>query len=296
MTRAIPVLGLSLLFFIPTALPAQKEPGKKPAKGWGEPERIKKEKEKKGLPKVPAAKKPAQEKPAPKQGQVNDRLRTNRSRLAKDRITATNILVEVVLKNRQKLTGIVRNDRFVEKQVKGEYKKAEKDEPGAGVRLYYYNNTSSMMFLRYSSIAAIRKMDRLSDLEVKAKAERIRKKEEDLAHKAKARARERIEKIKARQKQDEKLEKNLKKVLTNLEKQKEEMEQQIRRAKLLDEFPPDQGWGTQRIERIRLNKINGIYPTKKEARFLEVFEEWSKACRERSAAVGGKPPEEKGKK
>lgn len=49
---------------------------------------------------------------------------------------------------------------------------------------------------------------------------------------------------------------------------------------ILDEFPPDKGWGKDRLGEIRRREsVEGIAPTAEERRFVEVYEKWDRAHR-----------------
>ena len=196
------------------------------------------------------------------------------------RAISLNVQVEVLLKNGERISGIVKQGRFVERENGLDFVPADKKVPGAGIRIWYYNNTSSYIFIMYKYIKSYKIIKRLSDLEVKEIGRKIRNEEKRRAELSRKRARERIEAIKRREKREE-LEKKLEKLAKKLEKQEKEARARAERARLLKEFPPEEGWGPERIKEINLRKIAlHVYPNEKERRFIEVFEQWMKAYEE----------------
>ena len=73
------------------------------------------------------------------------------------------------------------------------------------------------------------------------------------------------------------------------------------RHELLKKFPPEDGWGKEKLENIKWRQvILGLFPSPEEKEFIEAFDEWEKAweAEEKEKAKlekEGKEVEEKGK-
>ena len=196
------------------------------------------------------------------------------------RSLSANVQILLELRNGEKIKGIVRNGRFVERDAGLDFVPSEKRIPGAGLRIWYYNNTSSYIFIQYKYIRRYKIIRRLSDLQVKEIGDKIKEREKREAALARKKARQRIEAIKRRLK-GEKVEEKLEKLAEQIQENEKEAKARMERAKLLKEFPPDEGWGPKRIQEINLRKIAlHVYPNEKEKRFIEVFEDWQKAFKE----------------
>ena len=70
---------------------------------------------------------------------------------------------------------------------------------------------------------------------------------------------------------------------------------------MLKKFPPEDGWGKEKLENIKWRQvILGLFPSPEEKEFIEAFDEWEKAweAEEKEKAKlekEGKEVEEKGK-
>jgi hypothetical protein len=194
----------------------------------------------------------------------------------KGRLVKRNVKVRVRLRNRESLIGVVKEGRFVEK-VKGlEFVPADIRTKGAGIRLWYYDDTDGYIFLPYTMIRTYKILKELTGVEIKAIRERImerRKKANDLAKK-------RLEALKRKEKEflkNQSASKKLDKLAEKLKEEKGKRKEDARLLALIKEFPPEKGWGPKKIEEIRIRKIAiGAFPDQKSKRFVEVFEDWTK--------------------
>ncbi len=60
------------------------------------------------------------------------------------------------------------------------------------------------------------------------------------------------------------------------------------RAELLKKFPPEDGWGKEKLENIKWRRvILGLFPAPEEEEFIEVFEDWEKAWEAEQKAKEG---------
>lgn len=210
---------------------------------------------------------------------VKERIRQARQDMEQDRKAPSNVQVRLELRNGEVLTGIVRAGRFVERRQGRDYVRAEKEEPGAGMRIWYYNNTSSEIFILYKDIGETAVLRRLSDLELAEHGKKIREEEERVAAAARERARARIQALKERARAEADPEKEAE--AKAKEAQEREAAARAERAALLKEFPPAEGWGPERVKEIETRKIVlGVFPSKQESRFLELFALWQQALQE----------------
>ncbi len=192
------------------------------------------------------------------------------------RLVKRNVKVRVRLRNGESLIGVVKEGRFVEK-VKGlEFVPADIRTKGAGIRLWYYDDTDGYIFLPYTMIRTYKILKELTGVEIKAIRERILERRT----KAKALAKKRLEELKRKEKeflQNQNASKKLDKLSKNLKEEKKKREEEKRLLALIKEFPPEKGWGPKKIEEIRIRKVAiGAFPDQKSKRFVEVFEDWTK--------------------
>ncbi|MEZ5963794.1 MAG: hypothetical protein R3F56_08105 [Planctomycetota bacterium] len=188
-----------------------------------------------------------------------------------------NVRVRVKLKNGAKLNGVVKNGRLVEREEGIDFVETDRQSPDAGIRLYYFDETTSFVFLRWEDIAQHKVLVRLTDDEVRAIerefAERERKRREVEAQLRAARSKQTGEK-KGEQGEVPA------KVVDDVGKS-EEAEPS---TPLLTEFPASEGWGETRVKEIERRRIAvGVFPNAKEKRFLEVYGEWKQQAAARQA-------------
>lgn len=203
-------------------------------------------------------------------------------------LVQTNVRIMVRLNNGNKLGGVIKNGRFIERVRDLDFVPAEKATPGAGVRVWYSDNTNSYVFLRHDEILTYRIGARLTDVQIREIEERI------------AADRERAEKARALQvaklaaEQQRKTEEENAKAEGDAEKKKQKPSadaEQERLKKLLAEFPPDQGWGPEKIQEMRQRAVVvGVAPDEKGRRFIEVFADWQKAKTLADQAKNSEPP------
>jgi hypothetical protein len=217
-----------------------------------------------------------------------------RDAMREGRVIRTNAAVKVRLKNGSRLGGVIKNERLVELPDSLDFVQADIDTPGAGLRIWYYDNTNSYIFLRYSDVQSYRIEGRLTDVEVKAIEARI----EEAKRKAEQQRLDAIARAQGKREGDPKLpdpdaEQKAKEAADKLA-----AEEQL--LQLLTEFPPEQGWGEGRARQIEAKKITlGVYPDPKSKRFLDIFSDWQKALkireqreaeRQKQEEQGGTPP------
>jgi len=265
--------------------PANQEPGKDPAKDAEEARRKAEEK---------ARQDEADEE---KRQKIEDKIREHRARLKLQGVVQSHIQVKVTLRNGEIMRGIVKNGLFVEKPTRLEFVRSEMQVAGAGIRLWYYDDTSGYIFLPYRTIKSYKIIRKMTDLEVADLHNRMLAKKTEAEDEVKKRAAILDEKIR---KLDEQIQgkKDKAKTEADLARAKAEAEQEKRLKALLDEFPPEEGWGLDKAKEIRMRFLNlGLNPNEKEKRFLDMLEDWKTAFErygeERAELKGGPAPKPK---
>ena len=209
----------------------------------------------------------------------------------------TNVQVTVWLRNKYRLRGVVKGGTFVEKVDGLDFIQADTKTPGAGIRVWYYDNTNSYIFLPFEGIARYKIGARLTEVQIEKIEQRIEERRRSADEKRKAAQ----VRLKARQGlEGEKVGGNGETEPARGKSDKEE----ARLLSLLKEYPPDDGWGPEKIKEIERRKlVIGAFPDDESRRFMEIFEDWMKAVElkeklDAEKAQGGteKAPEKTGEK
>ncbi|MFQ5503397.1 MAG: hypothetical protein ACE5F1_01210 [Planctomycetota bacterium] len=228
--------------------------------------------------------------------QIRKKIQLVRARRQRGEVVRTHVKVRVKLRNQEIMTGVVRNGRFVEKPRGLEFVRSEMTAKGAGIRIWYYNNTNGYIFIPYSRIKTYRVLKRLSDIEVREIREQIVKAKEDARARGEARRKKLREKA-AEAKKDEEAGDKLEELTKKLEEETREKEVEDNLLKLVKEFPPEEGWGDEKLKEIHLRRISiGAFPDKKSRRFVEVYQEWKKGYEIWKKQQDAKTDKSKGKK
>lgn len=241
---------------------------------------------------VPESRKEAQ------QREIEEQIRSMRELLREGKLLRSHVRVTVRLKNGNKIEGVVKDGRLIEKVDGLHFVLAEAKAEGAGVRVWYYDDTVSYIFLPFEGIHHYKVHERLTSNQIEAIERRIAEEERRRAE------------------------------LRRLEQQRlpetgppggqtggepgatppgetppgtgegktlTEEEQQM--MKLLEEFPPEEGWSEERRAELERRKVTvGVYPAGRDKRFLEIFEQWQRAYerfgkeRQTPSGTGQTPP------
>jgi hypothetical protein len=228
--------------------------------------------------------------PAIAQGSENARNREiereilrMRELLRAGKVVTSHVRLRVRLKNGNRIQGVVKNGKLIEKVDGLHFVTADSQTRGAGVRLWYYDDTNSYIFLPFHSVASYKVGERLSGSQVLAIEEKI---DSDRRRAEQAR-KEYLAKREAERRgesgeldEQARREEELRREAGELAKEEEKRKLMA----LLDEYPPEDGWGRERREEIELLKASaGVFPDQKGKRFLEIFADWNKAFRLRNA-------------
>lgn len=180
------------------------------------------------------------------------------------RVVRSNVRITLRLRNGSRMKGVVKDGRFVERPQGLEFLPTEMSEEDAGIRLWYYDNTNSFIFLPYATIAYHKIGDRLTDDEVRRIAAEL---DRAAADQARVKADPTVTKDKPAGGAE-----------TPAEGASDAPVLSDEQRALLTEFPPEQGWGYDRMRELEARKIRiGVYPNETEQRFLDSFEAWNQA-------------------
>lgn len=183
----------------------------------------------------------------------------------------TNVRVTIWLRNEHRLKGVVKGGSFVEKPSGLDFVKADKETPGAGIRVWYHDNTDSFIFLPFEAIRRYRIGSRLTGTDIEKILAGISKKSAAATTKRNAALASRKAKAGVNEPEPR----------TGAESEPRRIARLAAEEKLLGllvEFPPQAGWGTEKVEEIERAKIVvGAYPDAESRRFLAVFGQWKEA-------------------
>lgn len=181
------------------------------------------------------------------------------------------------LKSGDKVRGFVKNNQFSEKSVGKEFVPVKPGEKGAGLRLYFIEDTQSYVFFPETVIQKYQIVRGISDQDMRDLSSKMSKfgseNKEELLQEKKAKEEE-AEKIAAAAKAAE---------IAKLKAEHEEAakraaeEEAAERKALLEKFSPEAGWSIEKYDSIQQNRVNDIYPTKEEAEFEKNFTKWKQA-------------------
>ena len=231
---------------------------------------------------------------------IDERIQRMRQAIRDGKQIVTNVQVKVRLRNGHKITGVVKNGRFMERVDGLEFVNADMQTPGAGIRIWYYNSTNSYMFLPFEAIQSYKIGERLTEVDLREIEQRIDKG----AKESKKRRADRLQRLRAATETENQTETET----PAIESQPSETpvsgpptqeqppatgsrtlsaeDQQL--MKLLQEYPPEDGWGAEKIAEIQRRKVViGAFPDEKSERFIEVFPQWQQALRLQGEQAGG---------
>ncbi|GEM_PF-2453189 len=207
---------------------------------------------------------------------IRKKILEQKARARDDRLVLRSVKVRVRLRNGESLLGVVKGGRFIEKPKGLEFVPADIRTKGAGIRLWYYDNTDGYIFLPYTLIRTYKVLKTLSDVEIKEIREGILKNRVRAEEEGRRRKEELARRAEERKKM-EKASKKLEEIAKRIEEEKKAKAEQDRLLALVKEYPPSKGWGPEKIEEIRIRKVAlGVFPDERSKRFIEVYEDWKK--------------------
>jgi hypothetical protein len=213
-----------------------------------------------------------------------------------NRPVQSHVRVAVRLKNGNRLIGVVKDGMLVERVDGLRFVEAQAGEAGAGIRLWYSAGANSYVFVPFAQCAEYEVLQRLTQQQLAAIEQEMQLQQRTQAERAAALAQAREtppapagegtapadpESATAPAKGKAKpADKNDKKPDADADAApKVEVDQQRAWLGLLQEFPPQSGWGKERRDEIARRKVViGARPSDQEQRFVDQYDEWCKAC------------------
>lgn len=223
----------------------------------------------------------------------------------------SHVRVQVRLKNGNRLLGVVKDSHIIQRADGYRFVKTDARDPGAGIRLWYYNNSNSFIFLPFDSLQDYQVKERLSTAQVLAIETQIT--EEQRRKEAEQKAEQEAQRLReiAGEGEPPSGEETPAGETPPVEPQGETgkpapkeaggageaggketpaeaaQKEEARLLQLLRDYPPADGWSEQRKGEIsRRFAVTGSRPTAHEQRFVEVFADWQKAVA-RFVGTGG---------
>lgn len=207
---------------------------------------------------------------------IQKEIEQRRKQMREGSTVSVSVRVTIRLKNQNKLTGVVKNGRFVERSEGLEFVEADRKSPGAGIRVWYYDGTTSCIFLPYEEIESYTIGARLTEAQVKAIEERLEqeKKRAEEAREASKRRRDEEQK-KAEGGETGGEDKQEKPKETGVKSSEKLSAKDKELLALVEEFPPEKGWSPEKAAEIEKRKTTlRVFPSATEKRFLLVLADW----------------------
>lgn len=286
---------------------------------------------------TPAGKTPVGRTPAVKSvkgvqdpDRINRRAKQMREQLGTGKYVRSHVRVQVRLKNGNRLRGVVKDGRLVERVNGLRFEDAHAADKGAGIRLWYAGGTRNYVFVPFAELKTYNVLERLTQKQIAeieaelqmrevARDEQLRREQQarDAGKngmppvgpggetapgqpsfdpkqsaaeqiKAQAEAKARAE-AKAGAGGEPATGKAGDKADAEGDKETSVKELHRKWFKLVQDYPPDQGWNAAKRDEIsRRFAVIGARPSAHEQRFVDEFAEWKKACDHFGAGAGEK--------
>jgi len=254
---------------------------------------------------------------APGGSRIEERSQAMRTQIGSGKQLQSHVRVAVRLKNGNRLKGVVKDGKLVERVDGLRFVDAQAQEIGAGIRLWYSGGARNYVFVPFDGLAEYQVLQRLTPEQLETienemqlaetkRAERLRLATE--AQQAEARAAKgegaevpavpgqepvppatgeppageaKYETPQRRAANKAKAEAAAKAKAAEDGKTEAAAEQATHKAwfVLLQEYPPAGGWNQAKRDEIARRKVVvGALPSAKEQRFVDKFDDWKKAC------------------
>lgn len=226
----------------------------------------------------------------PEKQRVQEEILRKQDAIREGKVGNFNVRVRLRLHNGSRMLGVVKNGRFVEQEHGIDFVESDRRSPEAGVRLWYFDDSSSFVFLRWVDIESHKVLAKLSNEEVRAIEVQVAERDAQAAQ-ARRLAAEAKAKAKAEAEATAAAESTAGSTSTPAPAPVAPPAP-APVPDLLKEFPPEQGWSEARAAEIERRKVVvGAYPNEQEQRFLDVLTAWCKARDDHAARTdkGGAP-------
>lgn len=242
------------------------------------------------------------------QARLEERARSMREHIDTGKQVKSHVRISVRFKNGNKLVGVVKDGRFVERVDGLRFVDAQAQDRGAGIRLWYTSGVRNFVFVPFADLADYQVLQRLTaqqldemEREMQLQEGRRAEREAEIARAAaaaKAQAandtpvgetvdgstdtppapgQEPAPSADAKSKAGGKTGKDG--AVEGADKKGPVTDEQRAWFALLQAYPPQAGWGKARRDEIaRRLAVIGAKPSEMEQRFVDQFAEWEKAC------------------
>lgn len=185
--------------------------------------------------------------------------------------------IRLFLSNGDKITGIVKNNRFCEIPKGKNFVESTPEEKGSGLRLFFIHDTKSYVFFPKEKFQRYERVRGLTEVEFRDLARAVEKSlRKDSSEESKKEPNQDAADSKA--KDGKPAEKKLTpEEEAALARQKAQEAQDMEWRALLERFPSEAGWGEEYFNKIKKSRINGIYPNSEEAEFERQYPTWKRA-------------------
>jgi len=200
-----------------------------------------------------------------------------RRQMTEGKTFRSHVRVTVRLKNGNRMNGVVKDGMVVERIDGIRFVAAEASEPGAGIRLYYWNGRSNFVFLPFTEIQEYRINARVTadELALLEREERQR----EAAEQAKLAAQQPATDAPPVPAGDPNAAAPPAPPAKGTDPQTGLTGELQAMYGLLQEFPPASGWNQQKRDEIsRRMAVVGSKPTASEQKFVDKFGDWQRAC------------------
>ncbi|MEY4672992.1 MAG: hypothetical protein RL148_776 [Planctomycetota bacterium] len=221
-----------------------------------------------------------------------------RRQLEEGKTIRSHVRVQVRLSNGNRVRGVVKDGRLIERVDGLRFVRAAENEAGSGIRIWYTDGRASFVFVPFSQIANYDVQERLSSEQLaKIEAEALQLEQSDLEQKARAKA-------EAEAAQQSEVPAGTGTVTEPLPAKEvggappkpaagsgRLTEEQRELFRLLVRYPPADGWSAEKAAEIRRRRaVVGSNPTELEWAFVENFADWQRAVDMFGAPAGEKKP------
>ncbi len=257
----------------------------------------------------------------PEDSRLQERAQSMREQIDDGHTVRSHVRVLVRLKNGNKLRGVVKDGRFVERVDGLRFVEAQAKDRGAGIRLWYTSGARNFVFVPFADFAEYQVLQRLSETELEQMEKELQMQESRKAERLAAAARATPGKVDHGETatvsdqpvdvppapgqepgnqggdttgstKDKTTGKAPATNAATVEPAKDEVAQQRAWFALLQDYPPTAGWNKAKRDEIARRKVViGAVPSAHEQQFVDKFAEWEKACQHFAVDKEAKPAE-----
>lgn len=243
---------------------------------------------------------------------TEERAQSMREQIDEGHTVRSHVRVLVRLKNGNKLRGVVKDGRFVERVDGLRFVDAQAKDRGAGIRLWYTSGARNYVFVPFGDFAEYQVLQRISAEELANMEQELQMEESRKAERLAAAARSATGKAQPGDTPPNPEQPGdvppapgqesgttggdatggTQGATTEPAPGTGAVDQQRAWFALLQDYPPANGWNAQKRDEIARRKtVVGAVPSAHEQRFVDQFAEWEKACRHFAVGKETKPAE-----